>query len=68
MSGASGESAAEARYPLVCTPTGLERRFDLMAAEQAGAERLSLAIRRGRGERLSQGPIPCSKRLLLSGR
>jgi mannose-6-phosphate isomerase-like protein (cupin superfamily) len=31
-------SGAEARYLLVCTPAGFERRFDLMAAEQAGIE------------------------------
>src|SRR5215212_1588550 len=31
-------SGAEARYVLVCTPAGFERRFDLMAAEQAGVE------------------------------
>jgi mannose-6-phosphate isomerase-like protein (cupin superfamily) len=30
-------SGAEAHYLLVCTPAGFERRFDLMAAEQAGA-------------------------------
>lgn len=29
---------AEARYLLVCTPAGFERRFDLMAAEHAGVE------------------------------
>jgi hypothetical protein len=59
MSGANEGSAAEARYVLVCWPTGFERRFDLVAAE-----RLSLALRRGRGGCLSLGPIPRSKRSL----
>ena len=31
-------SRAAAHYLLVCTPAGFERRFDLMAAEQAGIE------------------------------
>lgn len=31
-------SAAEARYLLICTPSGFERYFDRLAAEQAGVE------------------------------
>jgi quercetin dioxygenase-like cupin family protein len=34
----ANQSGAEARYVLVCTPGGFERRFDLMAAEQTGVE------------------------------
>jgi mannose-6-phosphate isomerase-like protein (cupin superfamily) len=34
----ANQSGVEARYVLVCTPAGFERRFDLMAAEQAGVE------------------------------
>ena len=34
----ANHSGGEARYVLVCTPAGFERRFDLMAAEQAGVE------------------------------
>jgi hypothetical protein len=34
----ANHSGAEARYVLVCTPAGFERRFDRLAAEQTGSE------------------------------